>query len=151
MPRPLELHPDRLLPADPATRAVARELYASIVRLPIVSPHGHTDPAWFAGNAPLGNATELLLIPDHYVFRMLYSQGVSLESLGVGNSDVDPRAAWRLFAERYHLFRGTPSRVWLDWVFAEVFGLTMRLDPQSADFYFDAITAALATDAFRPR
>ncbi|NLR41764.1 glucuronate isomerase, partial [Novosphingobium sp. ERW19] len=113
MPRTLELHPDRLLPADPSVRAIARELYASVAGLPIVSPHGHTDPRWFAGNATFGNATDLLLVPDHYVFRMLYSQGLALEDLGVRNKGVDPRAAWRLFAERYWLFRGTPSRMWL--------------------------------------
>lgn len=149
--RALSLHPDRLFPADPATRAIARELYGAVKDLPIISPHGHTDPAWFATNAPFGNATELLLVPDHYVFRMLYSQGVPMEALGVGNPSADPRAAWRLFAERYHLFRGTPSRTWLDWVFAEAFGIDVQLDAASADHYYDTITAALATDAFRPR
>jgi glucuronate isomerase len=151
MIRPLELHPDRLLPADPATRALARELYESVAGLPIVSPHGHTDPAWFAGNEPFGNAAELLLVPDHYVFRMLYSQGVPLDALGVGNPGFDPRAAWLLFAERYHLFRGTPSRMWLDWVFAEAFGIAVRLDADTSDLYYDTITAALASDAFSPR
>ena len=149
--RQLELHPDRLFPADPATRSLTRELYAAIRDLPIVSPHGHTDPAWFAGNEGFGNAADLLLVPDHYVFRMLYSQGVPLEALGVGNPDFDPREAWRLFAERYNLFRGTPSRMWLDWVFAEAFGIQVRLDAGTADHYFDTITSALGTDAFRPR
>jgi glucuronate isomerase len=151
MTLPLELHPDRLLPADPATRAVARELYRAVAGLPIISPHGHTDPAWFASDAPFANATELLVKPDHYLFRMLYSQGVPLEALGIGNPDAEPRESWRLFAERYHLFRGTPSRIWLDWVFAEAFGLEVRLDAATADRYYDAITDALATAAFRPR
>ncbi len=151
MTRPLVLHPDRLLPADPAVRSIARALYASVAGLPIISPHGHTDPAWFAGNQPFANAAELLLTPDHYVFRMLYSQGVPLDALGIGNSDADPRAAWRLLAERWHLFRGTPSRLWLDWVFAEAFGLEVQLEAASSDHYFDTITAALATEAFRPR
>jgi glucuronate isomerase len=82
MPQPLKLDPDRLFPADPATRAIARELYNEIADLPIVSPHGHTDPAWFALNEPFTNATELLLAPDHYLLRMLYSQGVGLEAFG---------------------------------------------------------------------
>ncbi len=151
MTRRLELHPDRLFPADPSIRAIARELYASIADLPIVSPHGHTDPGWFAGNEAFGNASELLLVPDHYVFRMLYSQGVSLDALGVGNPGFDPRAAWRLFAANYHLFRGTPSRMWLDWVYAEVFGMDVRLSAETADHYYDVIDAALKTDAFRPR
>ena len=144
---PLTLSPDRLFPADPTTRSIARALYAEVANLPIISPHGHTDPAWFATNAPWSNATELLLAPDHYLFRMLYSQGIALDDLGVphrgGLPDTDPRAAWRLFASHYHLFRGTPSSMWLDHVFAEVFGLDMALDTQSADQVYDAINAAL--------
>jgi glucuronate isomerase len=148
LPRKLELQPDRLFPTDPGVRALARALHAAVAGLPIVSPHGHTDPSWFALNAPFGNASELLLAPDHYLLRMLYSQGVPLEHL-IG--DADPRAAWRLFAERYHLFRGTPSRLWLDWVFAEVFAIAVRLDAETADLYFDTITEALQRPEFRPR
>jgi len=155
MPKPLSLHPDRLLPADPTVRSIARELYASVAGLPIVSPHGHTDPAWFASNDPWNNPTELLLAPDHYLFRMLYSQGVSLDMLGVpgrnGPNGADPREAWRLFASHYYLFRGTPSRMWLDHVFAEVFGIDMLLDASTADTYYDRIDAALGTPQFRPR
>jgi glucuronate isomerase len=155
MPRPLTLDPDRLFPADPATRSLARGLYESVKGLPIVSPHGHTDPAWFATNEPWRNATELLLAPDHYLFRMLYSQGISLDRLGVpgraGPSTVDPRVAWRTFAEHYFLFRGTPSRLWLDHVFTEVFGIDVALDGETADLYFDRIGEALATPEFRPR
>ena len=139
------------MPADPGIRALARALYAGVAALPIISPHGHTDPAWFATDAAFGNATDLLLRPDHYVFRMLYSQGVALEALGIGNPDADPRAAWRLLADHWHLFRGTPSRMWLDWVFSAVFALGEMLAPETADTYFDTITAALATSAFRPR
>ncbi|KWV16379.1 glucuronate isomerase [Xanthomonas translucens] len=152
----LSLHPDRLLPPEPGMRAIARRLYAQVAALPIVSPHGHTDPAWFAGDAPFANATELLLVADHYVFRMLYSQGVDLDALGIPRADgsraaVDPRAAWRVFAERFHLLRGTPSALWLNHVFHEVFGLRVRLDAASADLYYDRIGEALQTSAFRPR
>jgi glucuronate isomerase len=149
----LDLHPDRMLPVDPSVRVIARELYASVADLPIVSPHGHTDPSWFAQNRPFGNATDLLLRPDHYIFRMLYSQGIPLDALGVGTpgAAADPRSAWRLFAEHWHLFRGTPSRMWLDWVFVEVFGMTEMLSRDTADMYFDKISSALATDDFRPR
>lgn len=151
MTRPLTLHPDRLFPSDPAQRAIARRLYAEVAGLPIVSPHGHTDPAWFAGNAPFGNAAELLLHPDHYVFRMLYSQGIALDALGIGNPAADPRESWRLFAQNYHLFRGTPTRMWMDWVFAEAFGIEAQFGAETSDLYYDRITEALATDAFRPR
>ena len=151
MSTPLELHEDRLFPAEPGIRALARELYANVADLPIISPHGHTDPAWFAHDEPFGNATELLLHPDHYVFRMLYSQGIALEDLGIGGGEADPRAAWRIFADNYHLFRATPSRMWLDWVFAKAFGIEVRLDAGTADHYFDTITEKLQQDDFRPR
>jgi glucuronate isomerase len=155
MPRPLKLDPDRLFPADERERGLARDLYATVAGLPIVSPHGHTDPAWFATDAPWTNATELLLAPDHYLYRMLYSQGVPLDRLGVpsrsGPSSADPREAWRLFASHYYLFRGTPSRTWLDHVFSEVFGFDVALEASTADHYFDGIEQALASAAFRPR
>ena len=79
----LELHPDRLFPVDPGLRALARSLYATVATLPIVSPHGHTDPQWYADDAPFPDASALFITPDHYVFRMLYSQGVRLEDLGI--------------------------------------------------------------------
>ena len=154
--KPLHLHPDRLFPSDPVQRPIARRLYTQVAGLPIVSPHGHTDPAWFAQDEAFANATELLLVPDHYVFRMLYSQGVPLDALGIPRADgsraaVDPRAAWRVFAERFHLFRGTPSSMWLNHVFHDVFGLRVRLDAGTADEYYDTITAALQAPQFRPR
>ncbi|HUG45653.1 MAG TPA: glucuronate isomerase, partial [Sphingomicrobium sp.] len=155
MTKPLRLHPDRLFPAEPAARSIARDLYRQVAGLPILSPHGHTDPAWFATNEPWPNATELLLAPDHYLFRMLYSRGISLDRLGVpsraGASNVDPREAWRLFASNFHLFRGTPSKLWLNHVFAEIFGLDVRLEAQTADRYYDVIGEALASPKFRPR
>jgi glucuronate isomerase len=163
MPRPLVLNPHRLFSADAGTRAIARQLYQSIEKLPIISPHGHTDPEWFASNENFSNPTDLLITPDHYLFRMLYSQGIPMESLGVrprsgGAADqpvqvtvAEPRAAWRLFAANYHLFRGTPSRLWLDWVFAQVFGLRYCLDGETADRYYDHIAESLATAAFKPR
>ncbi|MFN3472626.1 MAG: glucuronate isomerase [Blastomonas sp.] len=155
--RPLNLHPDRLFPTDAEVRAITRRLYDHVASLPIISPHGHTDPQWFALDAPFANASELLLQPDHYVFRMLYSQGVPLEALGLtpvsgaGGPSVDPREAWRILAANYHLFRGTPSRMWLDWVFAEGFGIDVQLTAETSDLYYDRITDALATPAFRPR
>lgn len=155
MTTPLHLHEDRLFPADPAVRDIARRLYAGVRHLPILSPHGHTDPQWFAGNAAFGNATELLLAPDHYLFRMLYSQGIDLNELGVasrrGPSTAAPREAWRKFAANFYLFNGTPSWLWLNYVFTKVFGLAVRLEAATADHYFDVIGEKLAQDDFRPR
>ena len=156
MPIPLNLHPDRLFPADPATRDLARRLYAAVKDLPIVSPHGHTDPQWFADDAPFANASALFITPDHYVFRMLYSQGVRLEALGIPRQDgapveQDARRIWRTFAAHYPLFRGTPTRMWLDHAFATVFGVDERLTPESADRIFDRINECLAQPGFRPR
>ena len=150
------LNPDRLLPADPAVRAIARRLYGGIANLPIISPHGHTDPAWFADDAPFADPASLLIVPDHYVFRMLHSQGVPLGAMGIARRDGgpverDPRAIWRLFARHYHLFRGTPSRLWLDWVFETLFALDVRLSAETADLYYDRIADALARPDFRPR
>lgn len=150
------IHQDRLFPAEPRARRLARDIYAAIRDLPIISPHGHVDPAWFAHDAPFADAAELFIIPDHYVLRMLVSQGLTLDQLGVPRRDgsvaePDRRAIWRRFAANYHLFRATPSRMWLDHVFAELFGFTERLSEATADSYFDAIGAALATPEFRPR
>ena len=148
------LHPDRLLPTDDHQRSIARALYESVKDLPIISPHGHTDPEWFATDAPFTDPVSLFITPDHYVFRMLYSQGIELEALGIGKpalSDEEARTVWRLFATNYHLFRGTPSRIWLDHVFSEVFDIEQRLSSDTADTYFDTISAALQTDAFKPR
>ena len=150
------LDPDRLFPVESATRGLARALYDTVRDLPIISPHGHTDPRWYAEDAAFPDPAQLFVTPDHYVFRMLCSQGIALERLGVPRADggpveTDGRAIWRLFAQNYHLFRGTPSRMWLDHAFETVFGLTDRLSEATADAYYDHIAAALATPAFRPR
>ena len=151
----LRLNEDRLFPAEPSVRGIARRLYASVRTLPIISPHGHTDPRWFAENQPFPNATDLLLAPDHYLYRMLYSQGVPLERLRVpakgSPGTADPREAWRLFAQNFHLFRSTPSALWLNHVFVEVFGIEVALGEATADHYFDLIGEKLGTEAFRPR
>jgi glucuronate isomerase len=146
------LHPDRLFPADPSARKIARELYAEIAPLPLVSPHGHTQASWFARNEPFPNPAALFVQPDHYIFRMLYSQGVSLDDLGIGQAEVkDPRRVWRLFASRYYLFCGTPTRIWLDYSFQEEFGLSERLSEKNADHYYDVIAEKLQAPEFRPR
>jgi glucuronate isomerase len=145
----------RLFPAESTARAVAVKLYETVRNLPIISPHGHTDPQWFADNKPFQNPTALFLQPDHYIFRMLYSQGVNLESLGVpqvdGKQQADPREAWRIFAKHYYLFRGTPTRLWLDYSFQKLFGFTERLSEGNADEYYERIDMALQTPEFLPR
>ncbi|MEX2126349.1 MAG: glucuronate isomerase [Woeseia sp.] len=156
MTEPLVLHPDRLFPPEPSARNIARRLYALVAGKPIISPHGHTDPRWFADNQAFRNATELLLTPDHYLFRMLFSQGISLSAVGVSRADgssetADARQCWRILAENYYLYRGTPSRLWLDWVFANVFGMSVQLDGATADLYFDAIAEQLVQAEFLPR
>jgi glucuronate isomerase len=153
---PLVLHADRLFSSEPRQRDLARAIYATVKDLPIISPHGHTDPQWYADNAPFSNASALFITPDHYVFRMLYSQGIALEDLAIprrdsGPVEADARRIWKTFAANYHLFRGTPTRIWLDHAFHEVFGIRERLSPESADRLFDRINASLQQPEFRPR
>ena len=146
------IHPDRLFPAEPSTRKIARTLYEHVRSLPIVSPHGHTKAEWFAKNLPFPDPAELFVQPDHYIFRMLYSQGISLEELEIGRPEPkNPRKVWRIFASYYYLFRGTPTRLWLDFAFQELFGLEQRLAEETADLYFDTISEKLRTPAFLPR
>ena len=150
------LHPDRLFPADPATRAIARELYAGVAELPIVSPHGHTDPAWFAEDQPFADPSTLFVIPDHYVHRMLYSQGIRPGEVGVprldgGPVETDKRKIWRILAENFHLYRGTPSFLWLTHAFETVFGITEVPSKDNADRLYDTIAEALQKPEFRPR
>jgi glucuronate isomerase len=146
---------NRLFPAEATARAVAVKLYETVRDLPIISPHGHTDPRWFAENKPFPNPAALFIQPDHYIFRMLYSQGISLESLGIpqndGKESADPREVWRIFAKHYYLFRGTPTRLWIDYAFSENFGLADRLSAENADEYYDAIAKKLQTPEFLPR
>ena len=150
------LHPDRLFPADPATRALARRLYEGVRDLPIVSPHGHTDPRWFAYDEPFADPATLFVVPDHYVFRMLMSQGVRLEDLGVprrdgGPVETDGRKIWRLFCENWKLFRGTPSRMWLSHAFETLFGIEEAPSAANADWLYDRIDDCLKRPEFRPR
>ncbi|MDB5512390.1 MAG: glucuronate isomerase [Enterovirga sp.] len=152
----MALHPDRLFPVEASARAIARRLYGAVATLPILSPHGHTDPRWYADDEPFPDPATLFVKPDHYVFRMLYSQGVSLEALGVSRLDgrevaTDGRAIWRLLAEHWPLFRATPTRLWFEQSLADIFGIEERLSPASADRIYDAVAARLQEPEFRPR
>ncbi|HEX6888706.1 MAG TPA: glucuronate isomerase [Candidatus Nanopelagicales bacterium] len=150
----LDLHPDRLLPADPTTRAIARELYAAVRDLPIISPHGHVPPQWLADDEPFGDPTSLLITPDHYVNRMLHAHGVSLAELGVGQPEFTPeqaREAFRLLCTHWKAYRGTPVKSWFESELVDVFGIDLVPSAGTADAIYDAIDAALRTPAFRPR
>lgn len=149
------LHKDRLFPANSEQREICRSLYSQVKDLPILSPHGHTDPKWFAENENFPNPADLLIIPDHYVLRMIYSQGVSMETLGLkpkdgGEYETNPRKVWQTFADYYYLFTGTPSRIWFDHVIHEVFGIDQPLNSETAQEIYDVINDALKTDAYKP-
>ncbi|MFB9743598.1 glucuronate isomerase [Pseudonocardia sulfidoxydans] len=153
-PPQLSPHPDRLLPSEPGVRAIARRLYAAVQDLPIVSPHGHVPAQWLADDTPFLDPTSLLLSPDHYMTRLLHASGVALPDLGVGTGRLDEaasRRAWRILGERWALFRGTPSRLWMETTLADVFGVTQRLSAQTADDIYDHVARCLTTSAFRPR
>lgn len=151
-----ELNPDRFFDPEPTVRKHARDIYETIKNLPIVSPHGHVDPKILADNQPFPNPTELFIIPDHYVFRMLYSQGISMESLGIPTIDgceveKDPRKIWQIFSEHYYLYNGTPSGVWLDYEFNIVFGIKEKLNGQNAQKIYDELSEKLKSPEFLPR
>ena len=150
------LDADRFFDPDPTIRRVAREIYQETRQLPLICPHGHVDPRLLATNEPFPEPTALLVQPDHYILRMLYSRGIRLEQLGVPARDGtpverDPRRIWAIFAAHYYLFRGTPSGAWLDQELADVFDIRMRLDADSADAIYDEIAEKLASKEFRPR
>jgi glucuronate isomerase len=153
-PQSLTLSADRLLPADPTTRAIARRLYSAVASMPIISPHGHVPARWLADDVAFGDPASLLLSPDHYVFRLLHARGVPLDQLGVGGRPVDAaqgRRAWQLFCEQWPVFRGTPVRFWMESVLADVFGVTERPSAASADAIYDRIAEALTRAEYRPR
>ena len=150
----LQLHPDRLLPADPTIRGIARQLYAAVRDLPIISPHGHVPPEWIAQDVPFGDPTSLLISPDHYVTRLLHANGVALESLGAGGTPLTAdgsRAAWRALCTHWDAFRGTPSRFWLESELADIFGVTVRPSATTADTIYDQVAETLRRPDFRPR
>jgi glucuronate isomerase len=150
------LNEDRFFDPNPEVRRNAREIYFSIKDIPIVSPHGHVDPKLFAENKAFPNPTELFLIPDHYLFRMLYSQGIPLESLGVPTIDgteieKDPKKIWQKFADNYYLFSGTPSGVWLDYEFNVVFGIKEKLNSKNAVKIYNELNEKINSTEFLPR
>ncbi len=151
---PLRPHPDRLFPVDPGVRALARRLYETVRDLPILSPHGHVDPFLLVHDEAFADPASLLITPDHYVTRLLHASGVPLAELGVGRgplSEEQARAVWRTFCEHWAVFRGTPVRYWLESQLAEIFGVTERPGPDSADRIYDQVAERLADEAYRPR
>jgi glucuronate isomerase len=151
---PLELHPDRLLPADPGIRAIARQLYDEVRELPILSPHGHVEAGLLAADAELPNPSSLLISPDHYVTRLLHANGVGLDSLGVGEQQLDDnaaRAAWRLFCQHWPVFAGTPVRYWLECELAGIFAVQLRPSAATADAIYDQVADCLRREEYRPR
>jgi glucuronate isomerase len=157
MTRPLTLQPDRYFGPHPKQKEIAQGLYERVAHLPLICPHGHVDPRLFADpNYSLGTPTDLFIIPDHYVFRMLYSQGIPMEQLGVprrdgGNTETDHRKIWQVFAEHFYLFRGTPTGGWVAHELNDIFGVDEKLDGDSAGRIYDRISEQLAKSEFRPR
>jgi len=150
------LNENRFFDPDPSVRRIARELYDETRALPIVSPHGHVDPRVLADDHPFPEPTALIVLPDHYILRMLYSQGVPMEKMGIGPidgnaTDADPRAVWQILADHFHLFRGTPTAAWLSYELHDVFGVKQKLDGDTAQIMYDEIAEKLASAEYRPR
>jgi len=151
---PLAVHPDRLLPVDPAVRDIARRLYKTVQDLPIISPHGHVDPRILLEDIPFRDPAALFVTPDHYVTRLLHASGVPLETLGVGQgplSEAAAREAWRLLCSHWHLYRATPVRYWLESELSEIFGVMVRPSADTADAIYDHLAERLGQQAYRPR
>lgn len=152
MPAPLELDDDRLLPGDPETRAIARDLHGAVATLPIISPHGHVDPRLLLDDEPFSDPAELLISRDHYVTRLLHAAGLDLGDLGAGTStDAEPRVIWRRLAENWHVLLGTASGYWLTHELVTLFGIDMEPSAETADTIYDSIAARLRDPAYRPR
>jgi len=155
MIKPINFSEDRLFSSNAKQRIIAKRLYKKVKNLPIISPHGHTDPEWFAENSCFSNATDLLIKPDHYLLRMLFSQGITMAELGFDDgclkAEQDPLKIWQVFAKHYYLFQGTPTQLWLNYVFKTVFDLEEELCSDNAKTYFHHINNCLKMDEFRPR
>jgi glucuronate isomerase len=152
----LQLDPDRALPFPTEQRSIARKIYGETKDLPLICMHGHVEPEVFADDSPFADPAQLLIVPDHYVFRMLASQGIEPARLGVprldgGPVETDSRKIWRTFCENWKLFRGTPSRYWLEHELVEVFGVDQVPSAETADAIYDQIAACVADPKFRPR
>ena len=150
------LNPNRLFPRSKSSLNLAREIYDNVSDLPIISPHGHCDPAWFSKNKKFSDPAQLFVTPDHYIFRMLFSQGIPLTELGIASQNQDyiqknPRLVWNKFSENYYLFRGTPIALWLDYSFENIFGLLEPLTIETSEFYYNQIEAKLSQPDFLPR
>jgi glucuronate isomerase len=150
------LNSDRFFDPNPGVRTIARKLYSTVKNLPIISPHGHVDPSIFVDNKRFPNPTDLFIIPDHYVFRMLHSQGIPLDTLGIPHRDgsrstQDAKKVWQLFGDHYYLFRGTPSGVWLNYEFSVVFGIKEPLNGKTALRIYSQIDEKLQSKEFYPR
>ena len=148
--------PNRLFPSNKLKLQLAKNLYEEIRNLPIISPHGHCEPSWFSENKRFPDPARLFVVPDHYVFRMLVSQGLTLNELGIQTIDDsgfenDPQKIWKKFSENYYLFRGTPTAMWLDYSFEKVFGITEFLSPATSDFYYRQIEEKLSQPEYLPR
>lgn len=146
----------RFFDPDETIRKIAYELYLNVKNLPIISPHGHVESKLLADNIPFPDPTELIIIPDHYLFRMLYSQRISLESLGIPSVDgteveKDHRKIWQILADNFYLFNGTPSGIWLQHEFTEIFGIQEKLNSQNAMRLYNIIEEKLKSSEFLPR
>ncbi|HVD54396.1 MAG TPA: glucuronate isomerase, partial [Propionibacteriaceae bacterium] len=150
----LELHPDRLFPAEPGTRRLARQLYETVAELPIISPHGHVPPQWLAEDVPFTNPTTLFITPDHYVNRLLHAHGVELAKLGVGQESMteeQSREAFKILCSNWSIYRGTPVRLWLETQLADIFDVRVQPSAETSDQIYDQIAERLGSEEFKPR
>ena len=147
---------DRHLTSNEKALPLAREIFAQMNKWPIISPHGHVAAELILENKQFSNPVELLIKPDHYLTRMLFSQGISYEKLDLPNKSavvkgISPQEIWRIFAKNWKLFRGTPSRIWFQEILSKFFEIDEILNEVNADAIYEKISIVLAQPEFRPQ
>ena len=148
---------NRYFSPEPTQRQIALRLYEQVKNLSLVCPHGHVDPRLLAASHyEWGTPVDLLIVPDHYIFRMFYSQGIALETLGIPRKDGEPvetdhRKIWQTVCDHWHLFRGTPTSLWLREELRSTFGIEEKINSANAQAIYDAISQQLQRPEFQPR
>lgn len=151
------LHPDRYFGCGKDALPLARELYQQMSSFPILSPHGHVNPAILASNRAFPDPVALLITPDHYITRMLASLGIDYEQIGIprlqeaAQSRTTPEEIWQKLADNWIAFTGTPSKIWFEEILSEVFEIESPFTSENAQLIYQRISESLQSPEFLPQ